>query len=376
MPTRSHLDILHVEDEADHQQLFARILRKTTKPWTVDLEQADSLEEALEKFDNKEYDLIFLDLNLPDSGMEDTLNKNLQKFSETAVVVLTSLNDYEIGRRAVAAGAEDYLAKEKLDGDLLRRTITNSQERHRSKVRLEERNQELKNFAHTLAHEIRNPLQAITFALSMLKESSSEALPEPLVEMVDVASESSRHIESLISELLAFAERGKEETQIEDVRLDAVLDQIVRSLRLSNQGTKFTTDFQPNIPAFRGSVIRMRQVMENLLSNSLRYRSKDRDLHLTLDWSVKQRQEKSLCEIRLTDNGVGIHEDDLQSIFDPFFRSARTAEIEGTGLGLNFCKRVISELGGQLDVESKYGESTTFIITLPLEAISDEESAP
>ena len=336
------------------------------RPWTISSETSGTLEEGAAAAKQRVFDLVFLDLSLPDSDIDHTVEKGIALFEGLPVLVLTSLKDDSLGRRAVAKGAEDFISKDKLSADELARAMTHALERFAIRTQLAESNRQLKHFAHTLAHEIKNPLQAITFALEMLKETDGGNRAPKMSEMLDVASDSGRHITALIEDLLAFAERGGGEDKIAAIDLNSSLPDIVRSLRASNKGLAFDTDFQPQFPAFLGPAVRFRQVLENLISNSIRYRDQERPLKISATWEMNDGEQNPECTITLADNGVGIHEDDLPNIFEPFFRSSRTSSIEGSGLGLNFCKRVIDEMGGRIEVKSKVGEGSQFVLKIPI----------
>lgn len=173
MPIERAIRILLVEDNATHAHVIERHLRKAGDGIVYD--RCERLEPALERLKSGEIDVLLLDLSLPDSELSDTLPRVVAASSELPVIVLTSIDDIEFATRAVSQGAQDYLVKSDINGPLLIRSIHYAIERKKTLERLESyaaelesSNQQLKGFAHTVAHEVKSPLTVVSACLQIL----------------------------------------------------------------------------------------------------------------------------------------------------------------------------------------------------------------
>lgn len=208
--------------------------------------------------------------------------------------------------------------------------------------------------ASGLAHEIKNPLAALSGSVQVLRDD----LPYDPVrdKLMDIILREADRLSSLASDFLMFAKPQRGQAQI--IELGHALDDIVKY---------FTTDSRLNrkIPVsreFAGGVNIMidpehlRQVIWNLLLNADEAIEKEGKI----DIKMYPLDKKYIC-ISVADNGCGMTEETMKSIFDPFF----TVKSKGTGLGLSIVQRIISSYDGLIDVQSKIGQGTTFIVKLP-----------
>ena len=325
-----------------------------------EISEAGSISDALRLVEEERFDMLFLDLGLPDSTPVETVGHAIGLFEKSLpVVVLTSLDNEELGRQAIRNGAQDYLSKDKMTADLLRQTTRFAMARFETKRQLRERNQDLSNFAHTLAHEIRNPLQPISMTLEMVQEIPDSQLPGGMMEMIKVARNSAGRINEIIDSFLSLAESG-ENLPVQEVSLNEIFREILEEIELS-QDEKITFTIHKNLPHVVAPPVILSQVFNNLIRNAVRYQDKERRLELQV--RVEEQAERHL--IHLTDNGIGIHRDEVQNIFRPFYRISQSSERAGHGIGLSFCQRALANLGGDIAVTSELGVGSTFTVEIP-----------
>lgn len=359
------LSVLLVEDNQIHAELIERHL-STAGNGTVRLDRAQRLSEALELLAHRRVDVLLLDLSLPDSRIEETLPRVIDLHGDIPIIVLTSLNDLDFGTRAVQQGAQDYLVKTDLNGQLLVRAIHYAIERKKTKDRLEtyatdlERsNEHLKSFAHTVAHEVKSPLHIVESCLDMLQSKHGSGFDQETGEMTRHARSSIRGLTELVNELLDFARVGSEDVDGKEIDAEAIFYQVFVMLRPMVRAGNVQLTHDP-LPKVYANEIQFRQLLQNLVANAIKYRSDQPPrIHVTaMDHANEWR-------FAISDNGLGIPEEQRERVFDAFVRLHQPDEIPGTGIGLAFCKRIVQHHGGRIWVESNEGGGSCFYFTLP-----------
>lgn len=228
---------------------------------------------------------------------------------------------------------------------------------------LAERNRDLDAFAGRLAHDLRSPLSTIGLASSSLAERYPDAGPTTAL-----MERSITQISNLMDELLTLSRLGtmlNASARAESVAaaLHARLDPLIAEV-----GGSLHIDLQPGSIACSESLLS--QVLWNLAENSVKYRQPDVAPRISIEGRVDDGQYR----IRASDNGMGMSESDARHAFEPFFRG-KHQKIPGTGLGLSIVRRIIEATHGTITVQSRIGEGTTFIVSIPLAKADDAERA-
>jgi signal transduction histidine kinase len=151
---------------------------------------------------------------------------------------------------------------------------------------------------------------------------------------------------------------GSEEGAFESVELEAVFYQSYAMLRsaIKQSGAAVTHD---PLPIERGNEVQLRQLLQNLIGNAIKYRSATRpEIHLSAE------EDANFWTVRISDNGIGIPADYQQRVFDAFTRLHPQDAIPGTGIGLAFCRRIVEHHGGRIWVDSQPGQGSVFSFTL------------
>jgi two-component system NtrC family sensor kinase len=211
-----------------------------------------------------------------------------------------------------------------------------------------------------VAHELNNPINNIMLTAAALEEDHDALTGAQRLEMVrDLVSESER-ARDIVRNLLDFAR----ESEVELTPLD--VEQLIGdTLQLASNQVKLAHvrvrgEVEENVPAVYGDRHQLTQVFLNLVLNALDAMAKGG----TLTISVEQSADRNFVNIAFSDTGVGIPEQYLGSIFDPFFSSKQHGK--GTGLGLSVSLGIIQQHGGHIEVESQVGQGTTFTVSLPI----------
>lgn len=227
---------------------------------------------------------------------------------------------------------------------------------------LKESNQELRRFAHVVAHELKSPLNSQALAIEMLRfQVGEENLDDGARRTLSVANDSIIQMRNLINELLRYAEVEVEEEAAEfaPIDCDKVVAQVLESLEMStaSSGVDICTDPLPTVMARPTGLFLL---FQNLIGNAIHYR---RDVPLRI--SIQACDSDQGWQFRVTDNGAGIRPEDQTRIFEMFGRAHETLRPRGTGIGLAMCRRIVEIFGGDIWVESEPGVGSTFFFTLP-----------
>jgi len=210
-----------------------------------------------------------------------------------------------------------------------------------------------------LAHELNNPLYGIMNTLELMK---TEIPPtNKRRKLLEMALSETVRLTDMLRKTLSFSKPDQEEKSL--VQINDILDEILllHEKQLSEYTIKIVSDFAADLPEVIASKNQLRQVFLNLISNA-------RDaMPEGGTFRVSTESQGSQIVIRVSDTGVGIKEDHLDKIFDTFF-STKTDSVKGVGLGLSVCYGFIKDHGGDIQVESRRGEGTAFIISLPIPA--------
>jgi len=379
------VNILLVDDDPQDRRLVKVILGKSPSPEQYDVETAGTLSDAVKCLANGAYDIVLLDLNLPDSSGIDTVQRAREANPNVSIVVLTGLDDEETGLEAIRKGAEDYLVKGNSLEHVLVRTIRYSLERRRVRQRLTETliakaeadsaNQAKSEFLANMSHELRTPLHGIlSFASFGIKKYAS-AEPEKLLDYFSRIKQSGSILLKLLNDLLDLAklESRRATFTLEPTdpamlvkavagEMDILLSE--RSLKLRHETSEL--DEQVTLDADK-----IKQVLRNLLDNAIKFSP----VGGTIDVSVNRVQNS--VRISVSDQGPGIPPDELEAVFDKFVQSSKTKTgAGGTGLGLAICREIVASHKGRIWAQNRPGGGAVFSFEIPLSLNTCAERPP
>ncbi len=219
-------------------------------------------------------------------------------------------------------------------------------------------------FLASISHELRTPLNAIIGYVELLSEGISGPVTPGQQEQLLRVRASAGHLLGLIDEVLSFSrmEAGHERVSLQDVAVSGVLEEAASLVRPMAAAKKLPLIIMPPPPEQRvhTDLLKLRQMIVNLLTNAVKFTDSG---SVTLSVSAAGESIRFIVQ----DTGIGISEDHHANVFEPFWQVEQKASrrVGGTGLGLSVTRRLARLLGGDVQVESKLGSGSTFVLTLP-----------
>lgn len=226
---------------------------------------------------------------------------------------------------------------------------------------LETSNQELRQFAHIVSHDLREPLRTVSGYIHLLGSRYSEALDEQARRYIDRTLAGTQRMDRMIHDLLEYARVQTRAAQMETVDLNSVMGDALDDLErmIHERDAQVQVGALPRVVADRSQ---MHQIFTNLITNAIKYCPPDRIPLVRVTASTHD----DAWQVNVQDNGSGIPQDQHERIFVPSQRLvSRTGEDTGTGMGLAIAQRIVERHGGRIWLESTPGEGTTFHFTIP-----------
>jgi signal transduction histidine kinase len=220
-------------------------------------------------------------------------------------------------------------------------------------------------FLATMSHELRTPLNSIIGFTGILLQKLVGPLSEEQEKQLKMVQGSARHLLELINDVLDISKIEADQIMLvtEEFDLCASIMSSVEKVKhpADKKGLKLITDLQPEKLTISSDRRRVEQILINLLNNAVKFTEEG-------SVTIKSRVIDGRVKVSITDTGIGIREEDLQTLFKPFRQvdTGITRQYEGTGLGLSICKRLVDLLGGSISVTSEPGKGSTFAFDLPL----------
>ncbi len=252
-------------------------------------------------------------------------------------------------------------AKSTLESRVLKRTA----ELEEAKERAEASDRVKSSFLATMSHELRTPLNSIIGFTGTMLQGLAGATNEEQTKQLTIVKTAGQHLLELISDVLDISkiEAGDISIRFEDVDLPRLFARIESKYAAdaANRGLDFSVTIEPGIDKIESNGRRFEQVVDNLITNALKF---------TEQGAIKVScfGQGNNVRVEVSDTGVGISPDDCERIFEEFVQiENRTSKLnKGTGLGLAICRRLVTALGGNIGVESRQNEGSTFYFTIPV----------
>ena len=355
---------LLIEDNRGDTRLIQEMLTEA-RGMFFEIVSVSRLSAGLEYLSRQAIDVILLDLSLPDSEGLETFLRIKQHAPYVPTIVLSGLNDKVLAVEAVRQGAQDYLVKGKVDGDLLTRAIRYAIERKQVEetlrqrtADLEARNEELDAFAHTVAHDLKDPLGLLVGYACVLLDDYATLSEDEVRSYLDAIAARALKVAEIIDALLLLASVRKTQVKLSSLDMAAIVAEALDRLAHFIDEHQVEVVLPDQWPAASGYSPWIEEVWVNYLSNAIKYGGSPP--HIELGATV---QANDMVCFWVSDNGPGIAQTDQACLFAPFTRLEHGQTV-GHGLGLSIVRRIVEKLGGQVGVTSEIGKGSLFTFTL------------
>ena len=242
---------------------------------------------------------------------------------------------------------------------------------------LERSNKELEQFAYVASHDLQEPLRKIQAFGDRLKTISAATLNADGLDSLERMLKSANRMSVLINDLLDLSRVKTQALPFMSVDLNSVLQEVLCDLDGLVERTGGSVE-AGNLPTIKADPLQMRQLLQNLIGNALKFHKSDEPPMIKVSSQILEerrnfydRGNNNVCQITVTDNGIGFDEKYLERIFQPFQRLHTSREYEGTGIGLSICRSIVERHHGHLTAHSAKGQGTSFVITLPIQESED-----
>ncbi len=365
--------VLVVDDEESVATTIEAILKLDGH----DVVAVTSGAEAIRLLNERQFDVVLTDLRLGDMDGIEVLREVQRTASDTAAIMLTGYASLESAIAALRSGAYDYLMKPS-EVDELRATVNRAIERRQLRRRLlelEEVDRLKTQFLSMASHELRTPLTAVSGFIQVARRRIARTVDRPdetewrqeaarAAETLELAQRQARRLGRLIDELLDVSrlQLGRVELHPDQVEIVAALGEIIERMRLLSSTHRIDLDCDLGSAMVHADRDRLDQVFENLIGNAVKYSPNGGEVRVIV------RKVDGEVHIAITDEGIGISRDELDRIFNLFYRSPdpRAGHVGGLGLGLYISREIVTRHGGRLWAESSERGGSTFHVSLPL----------
>jgi chemotaxis family two-component system sensor kinase Cph1 len=302
------------------------------------------------------------------------LDKN-ERVAEDGSILLFPRQSFEAWKQIVCGKSNPWLSCE-IEGVLeLQQAIINIVLKQTSEIaiinsELKRTNSELDAFAYIASHDLKEPLRGIHNYATFLLEDYGEILKGDGADKLHTLVRLTKRMESLIDSLLKFSRLGRQELQMEQIDLNHLLHNVIEIFAINSQWANCEIRVPRSLPIIWGDRVLIEEIFINLIANAFKYNDAP-EKWAEIDWLMDQNQSNNhsghFVSISVRDNGIGIREKHLESVFQIFKRLNSPSKYGGgTGAGLTIVRKIVERHGGIIQAKSQPDQGTTFLFSLPI----------
>jgi signal transduction histidine kinase len=352
---RKPLSILVVDDDDGDRAQLKRVLKQTGLPSTCT--ETSSINDALEACEKGAFDCAIVDYRLPgEDGLAGVALLH-QRYPYMALIMVTGQGDEAIATEAMRSGASDYIRKTQISVESIARSIENAVDRAVLLRKVAQQKEEMEVFSQVLVHDLKGPIFNLLLFADAIEKSIEEDKAKEAVPYCSALSRAATRMNSLIDALQQYT-RAEQHVVFAPLDMSQVMIDTLGNLEqvVQKRGARVTYGELPSV----SGTPQLTQLMQNLIGNSIKYC----EAEIPLVHISARLQAENVWLFSVQDNGIGISEEYVQQVFEPFHRLHGKGKYEGTGLGLATCKKIVERHGGTISCASNADQGTTFSFTL------------
>lgn len=339
------------------------MLERSRPDYQVD--GAVRLEEAIALAQHYRFDVVLLDLNLPDSDGLATVEQFVSAV-HLPTIILTVQDDEALALQAINKGAQDYLIKDEISPEMLVRSIRYSIERGRLISQIQAANAELEAFSYSAAHDLKSPLRGIVGFADILLADDEEIVINAVAEgYVRSIRSSALCMSTLINDLLVYSRVSTDRMPLTAVDLSDSISGALAQLQADIDQSQATVIVDAPFPQVVGHAAMLQQAIANLVGNAIKFIEPDTLPKVRLWAEERLWHGKPRVRLWVVDNGIGIAPQHREQIFQVFERLNRHEKYSGSGIGLAITQKAVHRMEGVLGVESRVNQGSQFWLELP-----------
>jgi len=354
----SKIRVLYVDDEPNNLMAFQASFRRHYEIYT-----AETVSDGMNILGEKDIHVIIADQRMPKTTGVEFFNIIRKAHPKPVRILLTGYSDLEMVIDAINKGEIFRFIKKPWDEMELMSAIQNAYEMYhtrkqlRTKVEeLQKTNDELNRFVYSTSHDLRSPLANILGILNVAKLQHPVSEMDNYFEMIESCV---NKMDKFIHKTIEYYKGIRLDNVNEDIDFQRVFAESIALCNMQNPDIVFDVHVEQAV-VFNCDGFRLSMILNNLISNAVKYqRADERNPMVKLSAQVTDTE----ATIHIEDNGVGIIEEHLNKIFEIFFRS--TDFKNGLGIGLYIVKEALTRIGGEISVQSEFGQGTSFTLVVP-----------
>lgn len=369
--------VLIIDDDSDDVFLIEDRLCQML-PGECHFVSCSEKQEAIDLLKERTFDLCILDYRLAGYEGLEILDAVANAELATPIIMLTGQNDDEVAKRAIKSGAQDFVMKSSIDEDVFEKSVRYAVSRKElefaramSQRNAAENTAKDKFIAH-LSHELRTPLTSILGYTSILLENDKTI---PFQNELKVISNNGKHLLNLLNDVLDLSKIAADKFELREkpTNLQELLIEVNSLLTVSaiDKGLALAFHSQTKLPEnISLDDLRFKQILVNLIGNAIKFTDVG---GVSVNISLMTVDTENILKFQIVDTGIGMAEQQINSIFVPFkqIEDVYNRKAGGAGLGLSITAEIVKQMGGKLEVKSEIGNGSIFTLSVPCKLLSD-----
>ena len=363
-----------IEDNPGDARLIQELFKETPK-LDVHLKIRPTLSEGLEAFLENKFDILLLDLMLPDSFGSNTIALINEKVKDTPIIIISGTEDENLALKSIKIGIQDYLVKGKINSSLLERSILYTLERYRVIEELKASKKKILDMLHRInfykdmfIHDINNIFQSIVSAVQVCSfEMENSDLNLTSIDMLRIIEKEIFRGSKLVSNVRKLSELEENDLKIYPIYFYPILTKVIADLKNKYSPREINIDVECDFTDhFIWANYFLQDIFENIIHNSIRH-NENVIVDITIKVRANDTNDKEFIQLEFIDNGIGIEDSRKETIF---LRGSKGDKFNsGLGLGLTLVTKIIKSFKGEIWVEDNvvgdYTKGSKFTLIIP-----------